>query len=148
MSDESLLAIVENKPDDYTADALAFVEEAIASRGGVVALKQRVRQSHPESSESHSHELHPARLAAPPNEIVARLKRFYLMIVFAAYDLFMLAMGGSLWFYWLCVFAMIASFIRVLIRARRLTVEEEYEEIAREMAKHPESATDDQPFNE
>jgi hypothetical protein len=54
-----------------------------------------------------------------------------------AYGLFLYVIRGSLWLYWLCVFAMIAFWIRVLINARKLTPEEEYAEIAKEMEKHP-----------
>jgi hypothetical protein len=80
------------------------------------------------------------------NEIVARLKKFYWVPVLVAYGLFLYVIRGSLWFYWLCVFAMIAFWIRVLINARKLTLEEEYAEIAREMAKHP--PNDEKPLND
>jgi hypothetical protein len=141
MPDETLLSIIENKPDDYTADALAFVKEELSARGGLEVLKQKVQQSRSESQESRHPETHPPELHAESNELLDRMKKFYLVLVFVAYVLFLYVIRGSLWFYWFCVFGLIAFFIRVLIRARRLTPEEEYEEIAKEMAKKTGSST-------
>jgi hypothetical protein len=140
MPDETLLSIMENKPDDYTAGAIALVEEEIFARGGLEVLKRKVRQFRSESPESRHPETQPPELHAESNELLDRLKKFYLVLVFVAYVLFLYVIRGSLWFYWFCVFGLIAFFIRVLIRARRLTPEEEYEEIAKEIAKHPDSA--------
>ena len=141
MSDEALLTIIENKPDDYTADTLAIVEKEIAARGGLEVLKQNVQHSIFEPTESHHREVNPHEPPSQSNELVTRLKKFYLLLVLAAYVLFSLVIHWSLWFYWLCVFAMIAFYIRVLINARRLTPDEEYEEIAREKARHPDAPT-------
>jgi hypothetical protein len=139
MSDESLLAIVENKSDEYTPDALALTNEEISRRGGIESLMQRVQQSREEKQDSPPQETHRPQIPDQSNEVVARLKRFYWVPVVVAYGLFLYVIRGSLWLYWLCVFAMIAFWIRVLINARKLTPEEEYAEIAKEMEKHADS---------
>lgn len=146
MSDESLLAIVESKSVDYTTEALEIANAEIAGRGGIEILRKKVLQSHAESPDTSLQKAHSPEIPSQSNEIVARLKKFYGVLVFAAYVLFMLVIGGSLWLYWLCVFVMIAFWIRVMINARRLTPEEEYAENVREMAKHPPNG--DQPLNE
>ncbi len=140
MSDESLLAIVENKSDEYTPDAVALTNEEISRRGGIEVLKQKVLQSPAIPPDTRPQDTRTPEIPDQSNEIVARLKRFYWVLVLAGYGLFVYVIRGSLWFYWLCVFVMIAFWIRVLINARKLTVEEEYAEIAKEMAKHADSA--------
>ncbi|HEY6951710.1 MAG TPA: hypothetical protein VI758_04845 [Bacteroidota bacterium] len=146
MSDESLLAIVEHKPDDYVSEALLIVNEEVARRGGVEFLKQKVLRSPAVSkTPSVSGELQP-EMRDQSNEIIDRLKKLYPLLVIAAYFVFEYIIGGSLWLYWMCVFAMIGFWIRVMIKARTLTPEEEYKEIAEELAKHPES--EDRPMND
>jgi hypothetical protein len=135
MSDESLLAIIENKSSEYTPDALALVIAEISSRGGIEFLKQKVVQSPPFSTDDRVQEESPPEKSDPSDEIQARLKRFYWLFVLVAYGLFMYVVDGSLWVYWLCVFVMIGFWVRVMIRARTRTPEEEYSEIAREMEK-------------
>jgi hypothetical protein len=135
MSDESLLTIIEDKSAEYTSDALAFADEEASRRGGIEFLNQKIQQSHPVPSDSGTQTARPSEIPDQSSEILARLKKFYWVFVLTAYGLFMYVLDGSLWVYWLCVFVMIGFWIRVMIRARTRTPEEEYAEIARETEK-------------
>jgi hypothetical protein len=135
MSDESLLAIIEHNPDDYVPEALLIVGEEVTRRGGIEFLKQKVLQTPAVSQIASAPGEFPPEIADQSDEIVARLKKLYPLFVVAAYVVFEYIIGGSLWLYWMCVFAMIGFWIRVMIKARRLTPEEEYKEIAEELAK-------------
>lgn len=146
MSDWSLIAILENASDEYTPEALAIAREEATTRGGIEFLKEKIFRLHPGTIDTVRQGKVPTEIPGQSNEILDRLKRFYHVIVLAAYIVFELIIGGSLWFYWLCVFVMIAFWVRVLIRARRLTPEEEYADIAREIARYPEK--NDQTLNE
>jgi hypothetical protein len=149
MPDESLLAILENAPQEYTPEALAFANEEVSRRGGMELLKERVQQIHVAQSDVHTQRELPSVITDSTNEVAARLKKFYWIPVLAAYAFFMYIIRESLWFYWLCVFVMLAFWIRVLINARKLTPEEEYAEIAREMAEHPKTnSTDEKPSSD
>ncbi len=139
MPDESLLAILENTTQEYTPEALAFANEEVSRRGGIELLKEKVQQTLVKQSDLHSQHQLPIDSTDSSTEVAARLKKFYWIPVLAAYIVFVYVIRESLWLYWLCVFVMIAFWIRVFINARKLTPEEEYAEIAKEMAKHPET---------
>jgi hypothetical protein len=144
MSDETLIAIVENNSDEYTPDALAFARKEVSRRGGIEFLKERLLQVRDLPPAEISQE--PETSADDSGEIGNRLKKSYWVFVLAAYILFIYVIRGSLWVYWLCVFVMIAFWIKIFINAKKLTPEEEYAEIAKEMAKHP--PKDDQHLND
>ncbi len=72
-------------------------------RGGLEALKERV--SHAENS-------------GDSKEDLARLKRFFIVAVIAACGLFIFALNGSSWFYWICLFALVAALFGVLFNPR------------------------------
>jgi hypothetical protein len=146
MSDESLLAIIEIRSGEYTSDALAFADEEASRRGGIEFLKQKIQQSHLVPSGSGTQTARPSETPDQSSEILARLKKFYWVFILAAYGLFMYVLDGSLWVYWLCVFVMIGFWIRVMIRARTRTPEEEYTEIAEEMKKQ--QADVDKPLHD
>ena len=135
MPDEALIAIVEKISEEYTPDALAFAYEEIERRGGMDVLKERVGQAGPSRSAEQVANRDVPQLAEASNDLLDRIKKFYWVFVTAGYGVFEWIVGGSWWFYWLCLFVMIGFWIRVWIRARTLTPDEEYAEIAREEAK-------------
>ena len=138
MPDESLLAVAANTTEEYTPDAVALANEEIVRRGGIEFLNRRVAQHHVIPEVGGSQEVRPPEIPDQSDDVFSRLKRFYWVFVCVAYGLFVYVIRGSLWLYWLLVFAMIAFWIGVWIRSRRLTPEEEYAEIAKDLANHPE----------
>ncbi len=103
MTDEALLARVENKSEEFTPEALSIIDAEIARRGGLEALKRKVEESR------HSR-------GSAPDESLRLLKRAYPAIVLIAYGAFMYAIRASLWFYWLCLFLLVASLFALLFK--------------------------------
>ena len=99
MRDDALLRISESGPSEYTAEARALIEAEVGKRGGPEALKEQV---------SHAGETGKSR------EELARLRRFFVANVMGACGLFIFALNGSSWFYWICLFALIAVMFAVL----------------------------------
>jgi hypothetical protein len=99
LTDDALLAIARTAHDQFTPEALAFVNEEVLRRGGLDALSERVSAAEKQNA---------------PNDETVRLKRFLLVAVIAACGLFILALNGSSWFYWICLFALIAALFAVL----------------------------------
>ena len=116
MSDESLLGRVEKNEGDFTLEAWLIIDAEVMKRGGLDALKQKVAES-----------------GSPPvavsTESPSFLRRFYPLAVLVAYGSFMYAIDASLWFYWLCLFALIASLFALLFRPP-LNPEDEIAELA------------------
>jgi hypothetical protein len=116
LSDEEILAMVQTRPEEYTPEALAVINEEVVKRGGLQSLKEKAGKSRSEDQTTQG-----GTSTLPPelqdsNEIAAKLRRLYPLYVAAAYGLFMYAINGSLWFYWLLLFALIAAFFAVLFR--------------------------------
>jgi hypothetical protein len=103
LTDQALLEIVESKSEQFTPEALETIHIEVANRGGLEALKLKVEESR-------------ARQNISPGEKHIILKRSYPVIVLVAYGLFMYAINASLWFYWLCLFALIAALFAVLFK--------------------------------
>jgi hypothetical protein len=103
MSDEALLERVENRSQEFTPEAQQLINTEVANRGGLEAVRRKVEESR-------------ASQKLQPFENLAILKRLYPVVVLITYGLFMYAINASLWFYWLCLFALIASLFAVLFR--------------------------------
>ena len=97
--DEVLLRIAEGTQSEYTPEARTIIEAEVSKRGGVEALKERVDQSEkPEQS----------------NEDLVRRRKFFIVAMIAACGLFIFVLNGSSWFYWVCLFALVAALFAVL----------------------------------
>ncbi len=103
MSDESLLERADRKAEEVTPEASAMIESEVAGRGGLELLRQRV-----EDSGTRPHQT--------TAENLRFVKRLYPVVVLLAYGFYMYAIRASLWFYWLCLFALVASLFVVLFR--------------------------------
>ncbi len=103
MSDEALLRKVESGSEEFTAEAFELINAEVTNRGGRENLKLAVEETR-------------ARQKLLPRQDLALLKRFYPVVVLVAYGFFMYAINASLWFYWLCLFTLVASLFAVLFR--------------------------------
>ena len=103
MTDEALLGMIENKSEDFTPEALAIINAEVAHRGSLEALRSKVEESRKQQT-------------LPQVGSLVLLKRFYPVLVLISYGLFMYSIHASLWFYWLCLFALIASLFAVLFK--------------------------------
>lgn len=125
LSDDALFEMIEKKSGEYTPDALAMINAEVAKRGGVDALKESVER---------------AEKAQPANEDISTLKKFFFVTIIAACGLFIFALNGSYWFYWICLFAMIASMFAVLFRPK-YNPEDEIKELLGKVPADPDVKT-------
>jgi len=103
LTDNALLDMVEGQSTEYTAEARAMIDEEIAKRGGIEVVKEKAKQS---------------EKPLQSKDDLDRLKKFFFVTVIAACGLFIFAVKGSYWFYWLCLFAMIAGLLAVLFKPK------------------------------
>ncbi len=134
LSDEVLLQIVEKKSDEYTPEAMAFVTEEVTHRGGLEDLRKKVE--HAKEPGTPGSEKKPLS-----KEALALMKRSYIVLVIVCYGLFMYVINASLWFYWILLFALIASLFAVLFRPR-FDPEQEIKELVARMGNEAEQHAD------
>ena len=103
ISDQALLEMVEKKPDVYTREAGEMIEAEVSRRGGMEALKERVKT---------------AQKVSPSGDEQLVRWRVFLVAVFTGCGLLIYLLHGSYWFYWVCLFALIAAWFGVLFLPR------------------------------
>lgn len=113
LSDAALLEMAESKSGEYTSDAFNLINNEVVRRGGLESLKTRA--------------LHAEKPQPNPGELT-RVKRLFAVTVIAACGLFIFAVNGSSWFYWICLFALMGTWFAVLFRPRH-NPEEEIKEL-------------------
>ncbi len=113
LRDDALLRISESTQSEYTPEARTIIDAEVSLRGGLEALKERVSL---------------AEKTGQSKEELARLRRFFIVAIIAACALFIFALNGSSWFYWICLFALIAALFGVLLSPRP-NPEDEIEEL-------------------
>ena len=103
ISDAALLEMVGKGSDEYTREARAMIDAEVSRRGGIDALKEKTKG---------------AETSQPAGEDRTTVRRVFLVAVFAACALVIYLLDGSFWFYWVCLFALIASWFGVLFLPR------------------------------
>ncbi len=109
LSDDSLLDMVESHAGDYTKDALEIIHDEIVRRGGIESVRLNAEKLRKEQEAG-------AGPSVGSAQRVALLRRFYPVLVIAAYGSFMYVIQASLWFYWLFLFILIAWLFTSLLR--------------------------------
>ncbi len=132
MRDDALLRISDSPETEYTPEARRIIEAEINMRGGLEALRERV--NHAEQPDQSIEEL-------------ARVRRFLIITVIAGCGLTIFAFNGSSWFYWICLFALIAALFTVLFNPPA-NPEDEIKELLEKAKSEDPSTTPESENNE